>query len=65
MSTVRLCVCPCGHLSVQEIEEEPVCHSCGTYYAGSIDWFNLDLATLVEDLELAKTTLKNFKKNVK
>jgi len=53
MSVIRLCVCPCGRVSVQEPDEDPLCHKCGDRYQSEIDWFNLDAGDLKKDLKTA------------
>jgi len=60
MPVVRLCICPCGRVSVQEVTEDALCYKCGTYYQTSIDWFNLDADELKPDLQNALETLGNI-----
>lgn len=64
MATVRLCICPCGHLGVQEITEDPLCHSCGEENKENIDWFNMEAETLVEDLEFARDVIEGLLKKI-
>jgi hypothetical protein len=60
MSTIRLCVCPCGRVSIQEPAEDPSCHKCGDRYANDIDWFNFDAGELKEDFEYALNTINDY-----
>ena len=60
MAIIRLCICPCGRISVQEPDEDPSCHKCGNRYATEIDWFNLDAGDLKEDLQNAIEMANNF-----
>ena len=49
---VRICICHCGRVGVQEVDEDPLCYKCG---ASPEDWFNLDAGELKEDLINAVT----------
>lgn len=54
MSIIRVCLCPCGRLGIQEVEAAPCCHACGT---DDVDWLNVDSGDLGGDLEHAQSTL--------
>jgi len=60
MSVIRLCICPCGRVSVQEPDVDPLCHKCGDRYQDEIDWFNLDGADLIDDLKTAIAVSNKF-----
>jgi hypothetical protein len=53
MAVIRLCICPCGRISVQEPDADPSCYKCGDRYQSEIDWFNLDAGELKEDFAIA------------
>jgi len=59
MSLIRLCICPCGRVSVQETDKDILCYKCGDRYQPEITSFNLDAKDLKVDLthalELANT----------
>ena len=62
MSVIRLCICPCGRVSVQEPDVDPLCYKCGGRYPSEeFEWVNLDAVELKEDLENALEIIKTFK----
>jgi len=60
MAVIRLCICPCGRISVQEPDEDPLCYKCGDRHQAEIDWFNLDAGELKEDLKHAIEVSNTF-----
>jgi hypothetical protein len=60
MAVIRLCICPCGRVSVQEPDEDPACYKCGGRHQDQIDWFNLDAGELKEDLAHALSLAVTF-----
>ena len=60
MAVIRLCICPCGRISVQEPNEDPACYKCGSRYQSEIDWFNLDAKDLKDDLQYAIEIANKF-----
>lgn len=50
MAVVRICMCSCGHLGIQETEASPLCRVCGT---DDVDWLNMDADDLEMDLKHA------------
>lgn len=59
MATLRVCFCPCGHMSVQEAEAEPACYKCGEV-GDNIDWMNIESSYLREDLDYVNEVLRGF-----
>lgn len=54
MAVVRICVCPCGHFGVQDVDDAPACRVCGT---DDVDWMNVDADNLESDLDEAVNAL--------
>ena len=62
--TVKICLCVCGRVSVQEAGEEPCCPHCGEV-GGNIDWVNVESITFRQDLELMRETLDSLDPDIK
>jgi len=57
--TVKICLCVCGRVSVQEAGEEPCCPHCGEV-GDNIEWVNVESITFRQDLELMRETLDSL-----
>lgn len=59
----RLCICPsCGTVSVQEVEEPPMCGKCGSE---DVDWTNQDVEQLKGDLRDCIVMLQGWERKEK
>ena len=59
---VKLCICHCGHVWIQEVEESPLCDRCEEENTQNIDWFNISLETLERDVKQIVADIQNFQK---
>ena len=46
---LRVYICCCGHVGIQDIEKTPECSICAN--SSDLDWLNVELDTFKADLE--------------